>query len=74
MDLKTFVNGGDMVVDGMRVEMRPGSDFFLGRSFQDLGEDAVLCWRHASFGLIGFTLRCFLFWSNPFALRPIFPH
>jgi hypothetical protein len=74
MDLKTFVNGGDMVVDGMRAEMKPGSNFFLGRSFQDLGEDAVLCWCQASFGLIGFALRRFLFRSAPFGFRSIFPH
>ena len=61
VDLKTFVNGGDMVVDGMRAEMKPGSNFFLGPSLQDLSEDAVLCWCQASFGLIGFALRRFLF-------------
>ncbi len=55
MDLKTFVNGGDMVVHGIRAEMKLGSNFFLGRSFQDLGEDALLCWCQASFGLIGFA-------------------
>ena len=61
VDVETFVNGGDMVVDGIRAEMKLGSNFFLGRSFQDLGEDALLCWCQASFGLIGFTFGRFLF-------------